>query len=158
MADDAPLVRDVQRDVVAPADDGSGYPARAAVGRRRRGPAGRRRGHRPGRARDTGPVGRRLADPARFTVLGEPALGERAAREPAEPTGAQVAAVCQDLARPRTAGLVGSRREGTRICCRASGARVRARHGGGFLAAGGPRGLLISRPPRLGAIRAGRVR
>lgn len=99
------------------------------------------------------PRGAAVADPARFTVPREPARGERPAREPAELTGAQVTAVCQDLARLRTAGLVGSRREATRICRRAAGACVRARPGGAFLVAGALAGAAF--PGHHGSVRPG---
>lgn len=77
-----------------------------------------------------------VADPTRFTVLWELTRGERPVGELAELTGAQVAAVSQHLARLRTAGLVTSRREGTRIYYRAAGEHVRALLEDAFLVAG----------------------
>jgi predicted transcriptional regulator len=53
----------------------------------------------------------------------------------AELTGAHVAAVSQHLARLRTAGLVTSRREGTRIYYRAADDHVRTLLEGAFLTA-----------------------
>ncbi|MDI3384637.1 metalloregulator ArsR/SmtB family transcription factor [Streptomyces sp. B-S-A8] len=77
-----------------------------------------------------------VADPTRFTVLWELSRGERAVGELAELTGAQVAAVSQHLARLRTAGLVTTRRDGTRVYYRAAGDHVRALLDDAFLVAG----------------------
>ncbi|NBE56560.1 ArsR/SmtB family transcription factor [Streptomyces boluensis] len=77
-----------------------------------------------------------LADPTRFTVLWELGRGERPVGELAELAGVQVAAVSQHLARLRSAGLVVSRREGTRIYYRAAGDHVRALLEDAFLVAG----------------------
>ncbi|MFC7305720.1 ArsR/SmtB family transcription factor [Streptomyces monticola] len=76
------------------------------------------------------------ADPTRFTVLWALTQGERPVGQLAELTGAHVAAVSQHLARLRTAGLVTSRREGTRIYYKASGEHVRALLEDAFLVAG----------------------
>ncbi|MFM9373463.1 ArsR/SmtB family transcription factor [Streptomyces sp. Da 82-17] len=66
-----------------------------------------------------------VAEPTRFTVLWAVAQRERSVGELAELTGAHVAAVSQHLARLRTAGLVVSRRDGTRVYYRAAGDQVR---------------------------------
>ncbi|SDK49771.1 ArsR/SmtB family transcription factor [Streptomyces indicus] len=75
------------------------------------------------------------ADPTRFTILWALTQGERPVGQLAELTGAHVAAVSQHLARLRTAGLVTSRREGTRIYYRAAGEHVRALLEDAFLTA-----------------------
>ncbi|WP_327354558.1 ArsR/SmtB family transcription factor [Streptomyces sp. NBC_01304] len=75
------------------------------------------------------------ADPTRFTILWTLTQGECPVGQLAERTGAHVAAVSQHLARLRTAGLVTSRREGTRIYYRATGHNVRALLEHAFLAA-----------------------
>ncbi|MBC9714571.1 helix-turn-helix transcriptional regulator [Streptomyces sp. TRM66268-LWL] len=76
-----------------------------------------------------------VADPTRFTILWDLTQGERPVGQLAELTGAHVAAVSQHLARLRTAGLVSSRREGTRIYYRAAGDHVRALLEDAFLTA-----------------------
>ncbi|NGO80591.1 helix-turn-helix transcriptional regulator [Streptomyces sp. YC504] len=76
-----------------------------------------------------------VADPTRFTILWDLSQGERPVGQLAELTGAHVAAVSQHLARLRTAGLVTSRREGTRIYYRAAGDHVRALLEDAFLTA-----------------------
>ncbi|MBH1938830.1 helix-turn-helix transcriptional regulator [Streptomyces sp. AV19] len=76
-----------------------------------------------------------VADPTRFRVLWALARGEHSVGQLAELVGAHVAAVSQHLARLRAAGLVVSRREGTRIYYRAAGAHVRALLEGAVLAA-----------------------
>ncbi len=75
------------------------------------------------------------ADPTRFTILWDLTQGERPVGQLAELTGAHVAAVSQHLARLRTAGLVTSRREGTRIYYRAAGDHIRALLEDAFLTA-----------------------
>lgn len=76
-----------------------------------------------------------VADPTRFQVLWALAQREHSVGQLAEMVGAHVAAVSQHLARLRTAGLVVSRREGTRIFYRAAGAHVRTLLEGAVLAA-----------------------
>lgn len=67
-----------------------------------------------------------VADPTRFQVLWAVCQREHSVGQLAELVGAHVAAVSQHLARLRAAGLVVSRREGTRIIYRAAGERVRS--------------------------------
>ncbi|WP_344021886.1 metalloregulator ArsR/SmtB family transcription factor [Streptomyces luteireticuli] len=76
-----------------------------------------------------------VADPTRFQVLWALAQREHSVGQLAEMVEAHVAAVSQHLARLRTAGLVVSRREGTRIYYRAAGAHVRTLLEGAVLAA-----------------------
>lgn len=66
-----------------------------------------------------------VADTTRFQLLWALAQREHSVGQLAEMVGAHVAAVSQHLARLRTAGLVESRREGTRIFYRAAGEHVR---------------------------------
>lgn len=65
-----------------------------------------------------------VADPSRYRLLWALSEQELPVSALAELLGAHVAATSQHLAKLRTAGLVDSRREGTRIFYRA-GARVR---------------------------------
>ncbi|GHF43150.1 ArsR/SmtB family transcription factor [Streptomyces morookaense] len=78
-----------------------------------------------------------VADPTRFQVLWALTRREHSVGQLADMVGAHVAAVSQHLARLRTAGLVASRREGTRIYYRAAGEQVRALLEGAVLAAQG---------------------
>lgn len=66
-----------------------------------------------------------VADPSRYRLLWALSAAELPVSALAELLGAHVAATSQHLARLRTAGLVTSRREGTRIYYRAAGPRVR---------------------------------
>lgn len=65
-----------------------------------------------------------VADTTRFQVLWALARREHSVGQLAELAGAHVAAVSQHLARLRAAGLVVSRREGTRIFYRVAGEHV----------------------------------
>ncbi|HEY8980626.1 MAG TPA: metalloregulator ArsR/SmtB family transcription factor [Streptomyces sp.] len=76
-----------------------------------------------------------VADPSRYRLLWALTERELPVSKLAEIIGAHVAATSQHLARLRTAGLVTSRREGTRIYYRASGPRVRTLLEGAVLAA-----------------------
>ncbi|AZQ69981.1 metalloregulator ArsR/SmtB family transcription factor [Streptomyces abikoensis] len=76
-----------------------------------------------------------VADPTRFHVLWALAQREHSVGQLAELAGAHVAAVSQHLARLRSAGLVVSRREGTRIFYRAAGDHVRTLLEGAVLVA-----------------------
>ncbi|WP_044370692.1 ArsR/SmtB family transcription factor [Streptomyces noursei] len=67
-----------------------------------------------------------VADPTRYRLLWALCRQEFAVGSLAEMVGAHVAAVSQHLAKLRAAGLVVSRREGTRIYYRAAGPHVRA--------------------------------
>ncbi|MFF4761480.1 ArsR/SmtB family transcription factor [Streptomyces sp. NPDC001292] len=62
-----------------------------------------------------------VADPSRYRLLWALSHGEQPVSELARMLGAHVAATSQHLARLRTAGLVTTRREGTRIYYRAAG-------------------------------------
>ncbi|MGJ5895273.1 ArsR/SmtB family transcription factor [Streptomyces niveiscabiei] len=76
-----------------------------------------------------------VADPSRYRLLWALTDRELPVSKLAEIIGAHVAATSQHLARLRGAGLVDSRREGTRIFYRAAGPRVRALLEGAVLAA-----------------------
>ncbi|MGW2763427.1 ArsR/SmtB family transcription factor [Streptomyces sp. NPDC001275] len=64
-----------------------------------------------------------VADPSRYRLLWALSNGEQPVSELARMLGAHVAATSQHLARLRAAGLVTTRREGTRIFYRAAGVR-----------------------------------
>ncbi|MEU1625272.1 metalloregulator ArsR/SmtB family transcription factor [Streptomyces sp. NPDC020096] len=66
-----------------------------------------------------------VADPTRFRLLWALSQQELPVGKLADLVGAHVAAVSQHLAKLRTAGLVASRRDGTRIFYRISGEHVR---------------------------------
>lgn len=66
-----------------------------------------------------------VADPTRFQILWAVAEDERSVGQLSELVAAHVAAVSQHLARLRAAGLVTSRRDGTRIFYRAANGQVR---------------------------------
>ncbi|MFG2177382.1 ArsR/SmtB family transcription factor [Streptomyces abikoensis] len=66
-----------------------------------------------------------VADPTRYRLLWALSRQEQPVGSLAEMAGAHVAAVSQHLAKLRAAGLVVSRREGTRIYYRAAGPHVR---------------------------------
>ncbi|GAA4199250.1 ArsR/SmtB family transcription factor [Actinocatenispora rupis] len=66
-----------------------------------------------------------LADPTRLRIMWALTVQERSVGELAEMVDAHVAAVSQHLARLRAAGLVSSRRDGTRIFYRPSTAQAR---------------------------------
>ncbi|MGA5700596.1 ArsR/SmtB family transcription factor [Peterkaempfera bronchialis] len=76
-----------------------------------------------------------VADPSRYRLLWALSERELPVSGLAELIGAHVAAVSQHLAKLRAAGLVVSRREGTRIFYRAAGPQVRALLVGAVLAA-----------------------
>ncbi|MDF5754528.1 metalloregulator ArsR/SmtB family transcription factor [Spongiactinospora sp. TRM90649] len=65
-----------------------------------------------------------IADPIRFQILKAVSGQECHVGQLAEKLGAHVAAVSQHLARLRSAGLVSSRREGTRIYYRTANSHV----------------------------------
>ncbi|MGW7207502.1 ArsR/SmtB family transcription factor [Streptomyces sp. NPDC054837] len=67
-----------------------------------------------------------VADPSRYRLLWALSERELPVSRLAELIGAHVAATSQHLAKLRAAGLVASRREGTRIYYRATGRQVRA--------------------------------
>ncbi|GAA0366681.1 metalloregulator ArsR/SmtB family transcription factor [Streptomyces olivoreticuli] len=67
-----------------------------------------------------------VADPTRYRLLWALSRQEFPVGSLADLTGAHVAAVSQHLAKLRTAGLVLSRREGTRIYYRVAGPHVKA--------------------------------
>ncbi|MFG2145343.1 ArsR/SmtB family transcription factor [Streptomyces sp. NPDC048696] len=67
-----------------------------------------------------------VADPSRYRLLWALSGAELPVSALAELLGAHVAATSQHLARLRAAGLVTSRREGTRIYYRAAGPGVRS--------------------------------
>jgi DNA-binding transcriptional ArsR family regulator len=67
-----------------------------------------------------------VADPSRYRLLWALSEQELPVSRLAELIGAHVAATSQHLARLRAAGLVTSRRDGTRIYYRAAGRQVRA--------------------------------
>ncbi|KNB50860.1 ArsR/SmtB family transcription factor [Streptomyces caatingaensis] len=77
-----------------------------------------------------------VADPSRYRLLWALRRQELPVSTLAELLGAHVAATSQHLAKLRTAGLVSSRREGTRIYYRVAGAHVEALLEGAVLAAG----------------------
>jgi DNA-binding transcriptional ArsR family regulator len=64
------------------------------------------------------------ADPTRFQILSAVSEAECGVGQLAELVGAHVASVSQHLAKLRTAGLVTTRRDGTRIYYRAVNAHV----------------------------------
>ncbi|NEC88031.1 metalloregulator ArsR/SmtB family transcription factor [Streptomyces sp. SID12501] len=66
-----------------------------------------------------------VADPSRYRLLWALSERELPVSRLAELIGAHVAATSQHLAKLRAAGLVTSRREGTRIYYRAAGRQVR---------------------------------
>ncbi|MFJ9613905.1 ArsR/SmtB family transcription factor [Streptomyces noursei] len=66
-----------------------------------------------------------VADPTRYRLLWALSRQEFPVGSLAEMAGAHVAAISQHLAKLRAAGLVVSRREGTRIYYRAAGPHVR---------------------------------
>lgn len=66
-----------------------------------------------------------VADPSRYRLLWALSRQELPVGSLAELLGAHVAAVSQHLAKLRSAGLVASRREGTRIYYRVAGPHVR---------------------------------
>jgi DNA-binding transcriptional ArsR family regulator len=66
-----------------------------------------------------------VADPTRFQILWAVAEDERSVGQLSELVEAHVAAVSQHLAKLRAAGLVASRRDGTRIFYRAANPQVR---------------------------------
>ncbi|QNP74258.1 helix-turn-helix transcriptional regulator [Streptomyces roseirectus] len=76
-----------------------------------------------------------VGDASRYRLLWALTERELPVSKLAELIGAHVAATSQHLARLRAAGLVDSRREGTRIFYRATGPRVRALLEGAVLAA-----------------------
>ncbi|MEV4894376.1 metalloregulator ArsR/SmtB family transcription factor [Nonomuraea sp. NPDC055795] len=65
-----------------------------------------------------------IADPTRFQILSAVSAQECGVSELAEKMGAHVAAVSQHLAKLRAAGLVATRRDGTRIYYRAATPQV----------------------------------
>ncbi|WP_329281821.1 ArsR/SmtB family transcription factor [Streptomyces sp. NBC_01451] len=67
-----------------------------------------------------------VADPSRYRLLWALSERELPVSRLAELIGAHVAATSQHLAKLRAAGLVASRREGTRIYYRAAGRQARA--------------------------------
>ncbi|MHB8670452.1 MAG: ArsR/SmtB family transcription factor [Acidimicrobiales bacterium] len=66
-----------------------------------------------------------LADPTRLRIIWALLHGEHSVNELADHVGGQAAAVSQHLAKLRLAGLVKTRREGTRIFYAAQDAHVR---------------------------------
>jgi DNA-binding transcriptional ArsR family regulator len=76
-----------------------------------------------------------VADPSRYRLLWALSERELPVSRLAALIGAHVAATSQHLAKLRAAGLVVSRREGTRIFYRAAGPRVRELLVGALLAA-----------------------
>ncbi|WP_416971053.1 ArsR/SmtB family transcription factor [Streptomyces sp. 4F14] len=78
-----------------------------------------------------------VADPSRYRLLWALTDRELPVSKLAEIIGAHVAATSQHLARLRAAGLVDSRRDGTRIYYRTTGPRVRALLEGAVLASDG---------------------
>ncbi|MFC5722939.1 ArsR/SmtB family transcription factor [Streptomyces gamaensis] len=79
-----------------------------------------------------------VADPTRYRLLWALSHSELPVGGLAEMMGAHVAAVSQHLAKLRTAGLVVSRREGTRIYYRTAGPHVRGLLEEAALAAAAP--------------------
>nr|WTB36022.1 metalloregulator ArsR/SmtB family transcription factor [Streptomyces sp. NBC_00830] len=76
-----------------------------------------------------------MADPSRYRLLWALSHKEQPVSALAELLGAHVAATSQHLAKLRAAGLVTSRREGTRIFYRAAGMQVRELLEGAMLVA-----------------------
>ncbi|MEU7381736.1 MULTISPECIES: metalloregulator ArsR/SmtB family transcription factor [unclassified Streptomyces] len=95
-----------------------------------------------------------VADPSRYRLLWALSHGEQPVSELARMLGAHVAATSQHLARLRSAGLVTTRREGTRIYYQAAGVRplLEAAHlavtEGGGPGGGGPGGEESAPAPR----------
>lgn len=83
-----------------------------------------------------------VADPTRFQILWAVAEDERSVGQLSELVEAHVAAVSQHLAKLRAAGLVTSRRDGTRIFYRAANPQVRNVLDGAGLLTGYITGLL----------------
>ncbi|MDI5962340.1 ArsR/SmtB family transcription factor [Streptantibioticus silvisoli] len=79
-----------------------------------------------------------VADPTRYRLLWALGQREHSVGQLAELVGAHVAAVSQHLSRLRSAGLVASRREGTRIYYQAAGPHVRGLLEEASLVASGP--------------------
>jgi DNA-binding transcriptional ArsR family regulator len=79
-----------------------------------------------------------VADPSRYRLLWALSGQELPVSRLAELIGAHVAATSQHLAKLRAAGLVTSRRDGTRIYYRATGPRARALLESAVLAADAP--------------------
>ncbi|MFK0291909.1 ArsR/SmtB family transcription factor [Streptomyces sp. NPDC090442] len=97
-----------------------------------------------------------VADTTRFQVLWALTQREHAVGQLAELVGAHVAAVSQHLARLRAAGLVVSRREGTRIFYRVAGDHVRTLLEGAVVASQAPpAGATDQAPAATGAVAAG---
>ncbi|MBB5084834.1 ArsR/SmtB family transcription factor [Nonomuraea endophytica] len=67
-----------------------------------------------------------IADPTRFQILYAVSSQEHGVGQLADKLGAHVAAISQHLAKLRAAGLVTSRRDGTRIYYRAANPHVAA--------------------------------
>lgn len=86
-----------------------------------------------------------VADPTRFQILWAVSDDERSVRQLSELVQAHVAAVSQHLAKLRAAGLVTSRRDGTRIFYKAANPQVRSVLEGAGLLTGYITGLV--RPP-----------
>ncbi|WP_428935153.1 ArsR/SmtB family transcription factor [Streptomyces sp. ACT015] len=78
-----------------------------------------------------------VADPSRYRLLWALSERELPVSRLAELIGAHVAATSQHLAKLRAAGLVSSRRDGTRIFYRAAGPQARALLESALLAADG---------------------
>jgi DNA-binding transcriptional ArsR family regulator len=87
-----------------------------------------------------------VADPTRFQILYSVSDRECGVGQLAELVGAHVAAVSQHLAKLRAAGLVSSRRDGTRIFYRAATPHVASLLGEAGLLAGYVTGV-ITPPP-----------
>ncbi|MBA0053680.1 ArsR family transcriptional regulator [Streptomyces sp. AJS327] len=66
-----------------------------------------------------------VSDPSRYRLLWELSHGEMPVGALAETLGAHLAATSQHLAKLRAAGLVSSRREGTRVFYRTAGTHIR---------------------------------
>lgn len=90
-----------------------------------------------------------MADSTRFQILWSVAEEERSVGQLSELMGAHVAAVSQHLAKLRAAGLVSSRRDGTRVFYRAANPQVRSVLEGAGLLTGYITGLV--EPPETGA-------
>ncbi|MFB7631904.1 ArsR/SmtB family transcription factor [Streptomyces sp. NPDC056149] len=96
-----------------------------------------------------------VADTTRFQVLWALTQREHAVGQLAELVGAHVAAVSQHLARLRAAGLVVSRREGTRIFYRVAGDHVRTLLEGAVVASQAPPAGATDQAPATAAVAAG---